>query len=404
MDIFNRPSSRTLCLALTAPALGYVAVKLVSQLLTATTTPAVPAGPRIYRAPCRRLLTPDEEWTIPSPDAFPGGRDIDTPYGNIRAYEWGPENGRKIMFVHGISTPCIALAKVAKLLVRKRCRVLLWDLPGRGYSDCPDPEVYRQDIKLFSAQMLAVLGSSKLDWMSGFTLVGYSLGGGISASFASYYPELVESLVLIAPGGLLRPTRLSLTSQILYSGVLPNWFVYYCVDKRLRIGGSGGSKPMAKLRRASLTAAVAEETPDDVDPHAPGQDSLSPIFDDRPCITPSTAVQWQLDVHPGFVPAFISSIKYAPIHDGWERWRLIGKRCEAKRNSLNPEPRGMKKVLVILGTKDVIIMPEETAEDATAALGKENVQIVKLNGGHDMPLTNDYGCVDAMTKFWDEEY
>lgn len=63
----------------------------------------------------------------------------------------------------------------------------------------------------------------------------------------------------------------------------------------------------------------------------------------------------------------------------------------------------MKKVLLILGTKDVIIMPEETAEDATAALGKENVQIVKLNGGHDMPLTNDYGCVDAMTKFWDEE-
>lgn len=43
------------------------------------------------------------------PDALPGARDIASPYGTLRVYEWGPKNGRKVLMVHGISTPCIAL-------------------------------------------------------------------------------------------------------------------------------------------------------------------------------------------------------------------------------------------------------------------------------------------------------
>lgn len=60
------------------------------------------------------------------PDTLPGGRDVDTPYGSIRAYEWGPEHGRKVLLVHGISTPCIALGAVAETLVSHGCRVLLF--------------------------------------------------------------------------------------------------------------------------------------------------------------------------------------------------------------------------------------------------------------------------------------
>lgn len=397
-----------LCAVLALPIVGYMAAKFISNLLTATTSTYVSTQVFIYRAPSRNMLTPEEEATIPyPPHALPGGRDVDTPYGNVRAYEWGPENGRRVMFVHGISTPCIALAKLAKLLVRKGYRVLLWDLPGRGYSDCPDPEVHRQDITLLSSQMLAVLASSPLNWMAGFALIGYSLGGGVSAAFTSHYPEIVDSLILIAPGGLLRPARLSLSSRLLYSGILPHRMVQYFVGKRLRLGGSNGSKPMAKLRhpvKIDVTSAVAEEIPDEIDPHAPGQDSVSPIFEDRPSISPATAVQWQLDTHPGFIPAFVSSIKYAPIHDGWERWRLIGKRCDAQRSSSEArcEMKGLKegKVLLLLGDADVIITPEETAEDASLALGKDNVHVMKLKGGHDLPITNNVGCVDAIEKFF----
>jgi hypothetical protein len=60
------------------------------------------------------------------PDLFPGARDVDTPYGSIRVYEWGPEDGRKVLLVHGISTPCISLGNVAEKLVESGCRVMLF--------------------------------------------------------------------------------------------------------------------------------------------------------------------------------------------------------------------------------------------------------------------------------------
>ena len=45
------------------------------------------------------------------PDVLPGARDVTSPYGTMRVYEWGPEEGRKVLLVHGITTPCIALGK-----------------------------------------------------------------------------------------------------------------------------------------------------------------------------------------------------------------------------------------------------------------------------------------------------
>lgn len=60
------------------------------------------------------------------PDALPGARDVDSPYGSIRVYEWGPENGEKILLIHGISTPSIALTDLAYKLVENGCRVMLF--------------------------------------------------------------------------------------------------------------------------------------------------------------------------------------------------------------------------------------------------------------------------------------
>ena len=77
------------------------------------------------------------------PDVLPGARDVSSPYGSLRVYEWGPEEGRKVLLIHGISTPCISLGSlsyyicmltclltlgsggVAHGLVEKGCRVML---------------------------------------------------------------------------------------------------------------------------------------------------------------------------------------------------------------------------------------------------------------------------------------
>lgn len=76
-------------------------------------------------------LSQDELKKLPyPPDALPGARDVDSPYGSIRVYEWGPEDGEKILLIHGISTPSIALADLAHKLVEKGCRVMLFGTLG----------------------------------------------------------------------------------------------------------------------------------------------------------------------------------------------------------------------------------------------------------------------------------
>lgn len=47
-------------------------------------------------------------------------------YGSIRVYEFGPEDGEKVLLVHGISTPCITLSHIAHGLVARGCRVMLF--------------------------------------------------------------------------------------------------------------------------------------------------------------------------------------------------------------------------------------------------------------------------------------
>jgi hypothetical protein len=77
-------------------------------------------------------LSKDELARLPYPlDSLPGARDVPSPAGNIRVYEFGPEDGRKVLLIHGISTPCLALGGVAHGLEEKGCRVMMFDLYGR---------------------------------------------------------------------------------------------------------------------------------------------------------------------------------------------------------------------------------------------------------------------------------
>lgn len=395
---------RNLYIALTLPVIGITTVKLIKSFVVSRSKLPILPSPR----KSLQFLSSQDLEDIPyPPDALPGARDVDTPYGNIRVYEWGPEDGRKILFVHGISTPCIAFANMAKLLVEKGCRVMLFDLLGRGYSDAPNPGVYRQDIGLWTSQILLVLSSSKLAWTGTerFTMVGYSMGGGISAAFTSYFPELVESLILIAPGGLLRSSRISRSSKLLYSNLLPDFAVKYLVGRRLR-GSSGVPPGIGRKINSTKDSATAptEAAESEVPGHpANAKDSTAPIFPDRPKLSIANAVSWQVDSHPGFLASFISSIKYAPVSYEHERWSMIGRRCEARRASTEPSRMAgldENKVLILFGAQDPVIIAEETAADATEALGKDNVKILSLEGAHDVPVVNSKGCVNAIEEFW----
>lgn len=75
-------------------------------------------------------LTPAQINALAYPPNFlPGARDVDTPYSTMRVYEWGPENGKKVVLIHGDTTPGPMLAPIAKALVSRGCRVMIYGTP-----------------------------------------------------------------------------------------------------------------------------------------------------------------------------------------------------------------------------------------------------------------------------------
>ncbi|KAF5855016.1 hypothetical protein ETB97_010284 [Aspergillus alliaceus] len=354
---------------------------------------------RCPRAVVSSSRSETENGEIPLPtDVLPGARDVSTPYGSMRVYEWGPVDGPKVLFVHGITTPCIALGGVAHALAEQGCRVMLFDLFGRGYSDCPSD--LPQDDRLFATQILLALNTSSVSWTgigSGkFCLVGYSLGGGIAASFASFFPQLLSSLVLLAPAGLLRDSQISFQSRLLYSrGLIPEHVLGFLVGRRLRAGPLTTPKP--KNEKISAADALTEELPSQ---NGTTTQLLSRAY---PHVTVPGAVKWQVNHHAGFVHAFMSSMRHGPILQQRQQksWERLGGFLSAQ-SKLSPEEQrnnGLPsdKVLIMCGEHDSIIVKDELVPDATSAL-QGNVEFKYFNAGHEFPSTKYDDVAQALME------
>ncbi|KAJ5784534.1 uncharacterized protein N7503_009746 [Penicillium pulvis] len=339
------------------------------------------------RATLLGSLSDEENRKLPLPnDNLPGGRDVASPYGSLRVYEWGREDGPKVLMVHGITTPSIALGGVAHALADRGCRVMLFDLFGRGYSDSPAD--LPQDNRLFTTQIMLALTSSPISWTGAesgkFCLVGYSLGGGISAAFASYFPHLLSSLVLLAPAGMMHDSHVSSQAQLLYSGgIIPENILEYFVKKRLRAGPLV-SKP--KDGKLDVSDALNQEAPSE---NAAEAQVLSREY---PHLNVPASIVWQVDHHHGFVHAFMSTMRHGPIFrkHQWNNWARLGEYLSAQNSgsSKNRGPKGLPsdKVHILCGNTDAVIVKDELVTDATAALGG-NAVFKFYEAGHEFPST-----------------
>lgn len=235
--------------------------------------------------------------------------------------------------------------------------LILIDLFGRGYSAAPDPNVYRYNSALYISQVSLCLQSSSIAWSS-FAIVGYSLGGAIAADFASYFPNLVRGLVLVAPAGLIR-SNTSWRSRFIYS--LPEFLVQSFVSRRLRNDPDLASTINPDAARANSTGVRFNGV------------SLSESHDS----SSAEVVDWQLRHHKGFLPAFISSMRFAPIHDQQDRWAVLRDNMERKH--------GLKEVWFVLGEMDPVIDAEDFMEDAKNVLGEEHAKFRLVKGvGHEV--------------------
>lgn len=242
------------------------------------------------------------------------------------------------------------------------------DLFGRGYSDAPTDLPY--DTRLYTTQILLALASSPLSWTGSgaFSLAGYSLGGGIAADFTSHFPHLVSSLILLAPGGLIRTAHITWRSRLLYSlPLLPQPLVHWLVRRRLY---TPPSSPIPPLATTSSSAVPVDQTAQ-AEAAAPPTASPSPSTSSQ-VHTAAEAVNWQLDHHPGFLPAFISSIRHAPVYAQHARWHVVG----AQKTP----------VLLVLGGKDPIVVADEVWADAEECLGEGLETVVVEGAGHEVVM------------------
>ncbi|KAM0335596.1 hypothetical protein ACHAQA_000644 [Verticillium albo-atrum] len=386
-------SSRLLTPALAVTAIGLTTYLYLRPALvrdpSATAPPAPARSPKWTVLPSLSALQRNE---LPyPPDLLPGGRDVDTPYGSLRVYEWGPETGEKVLLLHGIGTPCIALGEMARELVDRGHRVMLFDFFGRGYSDSPTDLPH--DARLYNTQLHLALSSSSLPWSgaNAFHLVGYSLGGGIAASFARYAPHTLRSLVLVAPGGLIRPRHVSRTSRVLYStGLLPEPLLRWLVRRRLQ--------PPAAVDPDTVVDDAEGES------DATGGSSFDHALLDptRPDLRVSRVIGWQLATHPGFVSAYRSTIRWGPIYGQGEReWKPLRGILADRREGR--EEKGLKggRVCFIIGETDPVIVAGELEQDARQVLGEDAVEVRVVQGaGHEVIITRGREVAGLAVQYW----
>ncbi|KAI1311469.1 alpha/beta-hydrolase [Xylaria venustula] len=337
------------------------------------------------------------------PDALTGARDVETPYGSVRVYEWGPEDAEAVLLVHGISTPVVALGDLAHELVGRGYRVMMFDLFGRGYSDAPTDLPY--DARLYTTQILLVLSSSKLLWTT-FHLVGYSLGGSLAVSFTRYFPHRVRSLSLIAPSGLIRRHHVGWRSWLYYdSGLLPESLVAWLVRRRIRpdVKTPGGPD----IITAESEHVVKNNNTGDSDANGGVNFDSAAISKSRPNVTVASVVAWQVDHHKGFVRAFLSTIRHAPIYldspQQDDSWKVLSKILEEARRSSDAEAgTGLErgKIFLVLGRDDCVIVLDEIIADARTVLGNDGFKFAVIEGGHEVPITASTDVAESIAGFW----
>jgi len=128
--------------------------------------------------------------------------------GNLYYRWYYPEaqvaNNETVVLVHGFSTPHFVWDGMKGFLLDAGYSVLVFDHYGRGYSERPRIR-YTKDV--FVQSLKGLLDSQEI--FEEVHLVGYSMGGPIVGHFTNEFPDMVQSMSLIAPAGFMveNPTK-----------------------------------------------------------------------------------------------------------------------------------------------------------------------------------------------------
>jgi pimeloyl-ACP methyl ester carboxylesterase len=127
------------------------------------------------------------------------GRDIDLelPHLRLAALEWGDGDGEPVLALHGWLDNAASFAALAPLL--RGLHVVALDQPGHGRSQHRPPGVVHHFVDWVPEVAAA---ADALGWED-FSLLGHSMGAGISSLVPAVYPGRVRRVVLLEGAGPL---------------------------------------------------------------------------------------------------------------------------------------------------------------------------------------------------------
>ncbi len=123
--------------------------------------------------------------------------DLELPHLRLAAREWGPEGGARVIALHGWLDNAASFDRLAPLL--PGLRLVALDLTGHGRSQHRPPGANHHFIDWVS-EIAGV--ADALGW-DRFSLLGHSMGAGISSLMPAVFPERVDRVVLLEGAGPL---------------------------------------------------------------------------------------------------------------------------------------------------------------------------------------------------------
>jgi pimeloyl-ACP methyl ester carboxylesterase len=105
----------------------------------------------------------------------------------------GSEHAPAVILIHGLSVSMYDWDRQYKFLINEGYRVLRYNHFGRGLSDRPGNKYERSRYVKQLNELMEALDIEDAH------LIGHSMGGLITAAFATEYPEKVKSQILISP-------------------------------------------------------------------------------------------------------------------------------------------------------------------------------------------------------------
>ena len=212
-------------------------------------------------------------------------------------------------------------------------------------------------------------------------------------SFAAHFPYLINSIVLLAPGGILR--------------YLPEGYRSYYFRHPTCVPFSNLRRLVGKILGVNMSPPPTNNTDTILSEHGQtGPEVAEEVkITEKRILDVPAIVQWQFDEHKGFVHSFIDTIKHGPLmhqHSDWTKACNIIKGNTAETSISDQSSKLFNsQILVLFGDADGVAVKEDVYDDLLEMIGgPEHVHCKVVPGGHGFPVPSSDEVVKHISEFW----